>query len=221
MFKCKKIKKCLSVLISILTLCLFSSKVAFSHEMYYYKNSQNETIPISLYWTFTSGSKRDVKCNGDNLSNPYKKYYNTAVSVWNLPQINIYNHSFNGSKVDLSDASTSWWDNNVGSKQTLAITTLTDTAGRTVNSTSAALASTKQIRYAAIHFSPYTFNYGTLSTNQQACVLVHEIGHALCLGHSNAQWFPTSVSSVMRTPIDDVSYYQPQYHDKNDIAGKY
>lgn len=55
-------------------------------------------------------------------------------------------------------------------------------------------------------------NHGTRS-------IVHEIGHALCLGHPDGSYYYTNEASVMKR--SNTSYTMPQQHDKNDIINKY
>ena len=52
-------------------------------------------------------------------------------------------------------------------------------------------------------------------------VMVHELGHVLCLGHPNASNFPTTDASIMRTFVGYEGYWTPQTHDINDLTAKY
>lgn len=96
---------------------------------------------------------------------------------------------------------------------------MVSTDGYTLNSVNSALASSKRIKYAGISFSPYEHRYH--NTTEMRRTMVHEIGHALGLGHPNDDFYPTSADSVMRQGYSGETYYIPRTHDLNDLSNKY
>lgn len=51
--------------------------------------------------------------------------------------------------------------------------------------------------------------------------MVHELGHVLCLGHSDGDYYPLSddVDSIMKR--GSLGYKTPQSHDITDLSNKY
>jgi hypothetical protein len=134
----------------------------------------------------------------------------------------LYDYSFNGSKVDFCTPTESWWDSQgYGMFNPVAVTYIYDTNGTLINSTTKADNSTKLISYAQIYINPYSLTHDLLSDTQKIAVLVHELGHVMCLGHSDDIYYPTSAKSIMQKLIDTINFSYPQTHDKNDIASKY
>jgi hypothetical protein len=76
------------------------------------------------------------------------------------------------------------------------------------------------ISYAQIYINSYSLTHD-FSDTQKIAVLVHELGHVMCLGHSDDIYYPTSAKSIMQKLIDTINFSYPQTHDKNDIASKY
>ena len=77
--------------------------------------------------------------------------------------------------------------------------------------------SSKLISYAGILFTPQS--YYSNDTHRRM-TMVHEIGHALGLGHPNTDYYFTNAASVMRQSTVE-TYYTPQTHDINDLNSKY
>lgn len=91
----------------------------------------------------------------------------------------------------MATANTTSWEEYVSDIYfTVGITRIRDTNGTFVTASNVA-SSTKNISYAMILFSPYNSVY--LGAAETRKVMVHEIGHALCLGHVTS-----SVASIMK-----------------------
>ena len=75
-----------------------------------------------------------------------------------------------------------------------------------------------RIKYAGIVLTPKSTNFGgyyTLTNDDRTKTMVHEIGHAIALGHAS---YPTV--SIMRQGVD-LGITTPQGHDRSDLATYY
>ena len=219
---CKRFKKafCITLLISFCSLFLLPSSVS-AHEMYY--DSSNN--PISLVWHYRSNGDAYLKINGDNLTlSYYSSLYNSVYPLWDSSSsdVTIANTSFSNCTVSLASATQTYWKNRFKDNYEgiAGVTDLVSSDNYNVNSAYTASASSGRIKLASIYLTPYTSNFS--STSHAKAVMVHEIGHALCLGHPNTVYgHTTNDSSIMRqTPIYE-GYYVPKTHDINDLHSKY
>lgn len=221
-------KKFITKCIIISFISLFFASSASAHEIYYSGSSPN-WVAIPLVWDERSSGKAYLKMNGDLLSSDYSSNYITVSNVWPnaSSKVTVLRTTFSNSKVDLATASETYWDNRFGSfwgRYVGGVCDITSTDGIQITSASTAKNSSGRIRYAGILLTPYIDDYyesGSNRTNHIRATMVHEIGHALGLGHPNASYYPTSDASIMRTAVGYEGYYTPRPHDINDLSNKY
>lgn len=159
--------------------------------------------------------------NGDLLHSDYYAYYSTIRVAWPnaSARVSITNTEFSKANVSLATPTVDYWSGRWGSKaySVLGVCDASSTDGLQLNSWRNAKASSGLINYAGILMTPY-LNFQN-STHMRLS-MVHEIGHALGLGHPNTDYYVTTAASVMRQGTVE-TYYVPQTHDKNDLSNKY
>ncbi|MBP3323811.1 MAG: hypothetical protein J6M16_06430 [Clostridia bacterium] len=225
--KRKFIKKTVSVLLSVLLVLTLTLGIS-AHEMYYTSSG----TPIVLRWTNTYSGKPFLQVNGDGLAGcSYEEYnysneYNAVWSAWNscAGLVVVERASLSNSSVDFVVPSYSTWRSLVGNNREFDVhaRTILKATDRLIYSSSDASASSKNIIYATIYMNPYiqqAYQFDGLDTLDIRHVIVHEMGHALTLGHSNAGPYASSVASVMQE--ETFAYIYPQSHDISDIQAKY
>ncbi len=198
--------------------------ICSAHEIYYNGSAPNWN-PIPLEWYWISNNKADVKCSNDYLSGTPSSYYSSALGKWNSACSNdvyLYDASFDTSKADFCTPTTNWWDNEFPSPWNLfylGIVWSYDTTGTRIMDAYDAEDSTGLIRTAAIFMNPHSDVWSGESSTYIRGVLVHELGHVLCLGHPDQEYYYTSASSIMKSVAQELD--TPQQHDINDISAKY
>lgn len=212
-------KKTLCFLCCILLFGLFganSGKLS-AHEIHY-----NGTTPIPIKWAFVTNRTANLKINGDSLTSEYAEFYYEVRNAWSNAsgRVSVTHVDFDSANIDIATASENTWDDRFGfwANETYGICDMTSTDGYKLNTPANALQSSRQIRYAGILYTPYTSDFKDETHMKKS--MVHEIGHALGLGHPNTGPDITSVASVMNQG-SNVTYFTPQTHDINDLNNKY
>lgn len=212
-----KIKAINALMVVCILVCTMTSGV-FAHEMYY-----DGTTPVPLKWNDVTNRTAKLKTNGDMLDSNYSSHYSTIRVAWPnaSARVSVTDADFSSSNVDLATASSDYWSERWGilySSYVFGVCDITSTDYYELNSLENAKASSGLIRYAGILFTPNSSAYD--NTTHRRMTMVHEIGHALGLGHPNTDYYVTNAASVMRQGTVE-TYYTPQTHDKNDLNNKY
>jgi len=163
-----------------------------------------------------------MRMNSDYLNSDYSSHYTLVKSAWgNTPKVIVVNEVFSKSKIDLVTPTQTYWDNRFGwfnAQFVLGICDITSTDGYLLDTISKASLSSKKIDYATAYYTPYKNVYS--NDTHRRYTMVHEIGHALGLGHPNKQYYQTNDASVMRQDTIE-TYYTPRQHDTDDLNNKY
>ena len=225
--KRKFIKKTVSALLSVILIFTLTFGIS-AHEMYYTSSGS----PVTLRWSVLSNGKCYIKINGDKINSSgnfsvYNQQYNNCKYAWSNSISSLITiveeDNFTTSNVDVATATESYWDSMFDTDNYYSIsafTRLSDTNNNAVTNLTSAINSTGNIDYAAIFMSPFVAGFGGDNTYIKR-IIVHEIGHALTLGHPNTIYYPVNDASVMRQDDDEATYYTPRTHDINDIMAKY
>ncbi len=202
---------------TLLASFLFSPSTA-AHEIFYYGIND---IPVKLQWYNVVNGVAKIKISDDYLSSAYKSHYTAVLDAWEnaSSHVDLTNVSYMYAEIDLTTPAANMWDNRFDHLRhdILGFCENTSTDDVVLLSPDAARASSKKIKYAHIMYTPYNNFY---NETHRKFVMVHEIGHALGLGHPNADYYPTTAASVMRQGTVE-NYYTPKAHDISDLEAKY
>ena len=222
-----------SILIALFLVFCFQVE-GYSHEIY-------QSYPLRWYSKITESGKTKLylKANKDYLNSPFVEVYNSALNNWsnawsaNATMYNIHSVShvkcvdttFLNANLFFCTANPTWWDSMFGgstiSKYVEGYTTLKNIYGTEINS-STIQSCDRNIGQATIYVSPYV-TATTHTLTQRRGILMHEMGHAMGLGHPNYSDSRNSYSADSYGSIMDYSYTEeyPIIHDICDIEIMY
>lgn len=212
----KWLRRSLSLLLVVLTFAT-SSLFVSSHELYYDSNGIDPIVPFR--WNIKSSGKVYMTIGSDRtLGSSYTSSDDVAADAWDIACPEIVTTLVNvNPRVTFSQASISYWKNRYPDSfdTTLGVCDITTSDGVTVTNESSARRSNGKITSAYIRMTAYPEVFKGNTTYIRS-VMVHELGHALGLGHPGV----TSTVSVMQA-APPTTWYMPADHDKKDIAAWY
>lgn len=188
-----------------------------AHEIFVYNDS-----PVTL-----TRSSSSLRYNADNVSSSsvYKSVISTAASQFNTSCTSLSSSSFNSSNVDFSTMSEWYWNEYYGGTQIVPAYTWLYSDETHISSEAVAYYSNREITTSHIYFNPHHTSgniWAPVSSELRTKIVVHELGHAFCIGHSDG-YSPTTTNSVMYH--DPAAYNENSYsltsHDLADLNNKY
>lgn len=162
----------LSLYVLLFSICIPVNNVS-AHEIYYAGTSPNYT-PVPLKWAFVTNRTASLKSIADSLPESLSSHYTYVRNVWPRysSKVSVTHTSFSNSNMDLGTASvvtwTALWGNHA--QAVLGYSENESTDGYTLNSLNNALASSRQIKYNRLLFTPYDNFCSTTNGRRLLCL---------------------------------------------------
>lgn len=218
-------KKKISVLLSLCIIFVsIVSTSASAHEMYYTKDGAFiKTAPLRWMNKNTSTGRLKVLIDKDGLKGSWATYFEDARKAWHSSAAPAEFITSTSPNTYMVTTTAEYWKNRFPDDSSwneyLGVADLYNSNNTLINSYSKASTFNNQIKSANIFLKPNPTNN---TVHIYRAIMVHELGHVLCLGHSHlADYAPATTSIMNYNFVQAGTSYLPQTHEVNDVKAMY